>query len=250
MRFDARRALIGLVVVGAAGAILLPPAVYFVGLVIAPRPVPSASHVPPPFADALWARFNGGRATELRPLSPISLGHFMGCFALADLTGDGVSPEDTGACDEVLPAIEGAGQLSRAFLRDENFPAGNIKYPFGQIATMAWVTRNWTRTELVDSLAERGRFGFGLHGAEAAARYYFDRPVADLSVPQAALLASFGIGEKDVNPWGEPELATKMRNRVLAKMHNSRMIDAAAYESASRSELALGPERFSPPPRD
>ena len=141
----------------------------------------------------------------------------------------------------------GVEQLSRAYLVDENFEAGHIRYPLGQVATVAWLTRHWTKAELLDTLAERGRFGFGLRGAETAARYYFNRPLAELTLPQAALLAALGIGEKDINPWGEPELAAEWRNRVLARMRDSGAIDSAAFESAMRSSLDLGPERSSPP---
>jgi hypothetical protein len=247
MRIHPRRVLAYLVAAGVAGAILIPLAVYSLGLALAPRPVPAAAHVPPLFADALWARVGGGRATAMKPLGPFSIGRFVGCLVVADLTGDGQdqSPQ-TGTCSEVLPAMHGVEQLSRAYLVDARFESGRIQYPFGQFATSVWLTRNWTKAELLDALAERARFGFGLRGAETASRYYFDRPVAELTLPQAALLASLGIGEKDVNPWGEPELAAEMRNRVLAKMRDSDAIDTAAYENAMRSSLDLGPER--PPP--
>jgi membrane peptidoglycan carboxypeptidase len=127
-------------------------------------------------------------------------------------------------------------------LRDQGFPTGTPKYPFGQIATMTWITRSWTRPELIDTMAERGRFGFGMRGAAVAARYYFGLALADLSLPQAALLTAF-LGEKDVNPWGEPELAAEMRNRILTRMRHNLAIDAATYERAIRAPLELSPEQ-------
>jgi hypothetical protein len=243
MRINPRRALLYLVVAGVAGLVLGPPAIYYLGLTLAPPPpVAAAAHVPPLLGDALWARAGGGRATAMRPLNPFNLAQMVLCMGYADMPDD---PDEKAArrtgCNEVLPAMFGAEYVSRTHLRDQGFPFGP-KYPFGQVATMTWITRSWTRPELIDTIAERGRFGFGIRGADVAARYYFGQALTDLSLPQAALLAAF-VGEKDVNPWGEPELAAEMRNRILTRMRDDQTIDAATYENAMRSPLALAPEQ-------
>jgi hypothetical protein len=247
MRINVRKTLIGLFVIGVAGAAVFPFAVYFIGLALAPpRPVPAAIHVPPIVADALWARIDGGRATGMQGLDPLKLLRRAACGIAAEVMTDDRGERQTRDAEcmtTILPAMQGAEYVSRVYLQDQDFQPGP-KYPFSQIATMTWVTRSWTKSELVDTIAERGKFGFGLRGAEAAAGYYFNRPLAELSVPQAALLAALGIGEKDINPWGEPELAAERRNLVLAKMRDSLAIDANAYEKAMRASLELGPERF------
>ena len=46
--------------------------------------MPAQQPVPPLLAEAMWARANGGRATALTPISPISMAQFAGCVALED----------------------------------------------------------------------------------------------------------------------------------------------------------------------
>jgi Transglycosylase len=252
MRLSARQrnVIVSVAIAGVAGAILFLPAIYFLGLWLSPpRPVPSTSEVPAVFADAVWAHINGGRASTMRPMNPINLGHFVGCLAVADLTGDGqVRNVETGACAEVMPAIQAAEYFSRLHLRDEGVLPGKIRYAFAQVATGAWITRNWSKAELIESLSARADFGLGWRGAESAARGYFGQPLSELVLPQAAMLASFvgtvggrglGMASSWVDPWCDPERVARMRRRVLDKMRKNLAIDDAAFELADRSELGL-----------
>lgn len=240
MRLSERRILIGLSIAGVAGAILIMPAIYFLGLWLAPpRPIPAATRLPALLADALWARADGGRATELQPINPISFVRMRVCRALAAQTDD---PALRGArraeCMKLLPAIQAADYLSGVHMRDANAATGGFREGISQFATAAWVTRSWTKAELLDTLAERGDFGFAWRGIEAAAHGYFDRAGASLSVPEAALVAAF-IGEQHVDPWCDPDAAIGMRRRILERMRENGAIDQATFDTAAKSELAL-----------
>jgi hypothetical protein len=251
-----RKAIIGFAMLCVAGAILVLPTIYVVGLWLSPpRPKPSTADVPTLFAEAVWAHFNGGRASTMRPMNPVNLGHFAGCLALADLTADGqVRNVQTGACAEVMPALLGAAYLSRVHMRDEGVLPGKIRYAFAQVATGAWITRSRSKAELIDSLAARSDFGLQWRGADTAAIGYFGRPLAELTLPQAAMLASFlgTVGSRDlgmasswVDPWCDPERVARMRRSVLEKMRKNGVIDDATFEAADGSELGLVPD---PPP--
>ena len=124
-----------------------------------------------------------------------------------------------------------------------------------QVATGAWITRHWSKKELVESLAARADCGFGWRGAETASRGYFGKPLKEVALPQAALLAAYvgSVGSGDLgmasnwwDPWcGPVSTATKLRRPVLEKMRKNLVIDDAAFETADRSELGLVPD---PPP--
>lgn len=240
MRPSERRVLIGLFIAGVAGTIVILPAIYFLGLWLAPpRPIRAATRVPPQLADALWARADGGRATELKPINPISFVRMRVCRTMAAQTDD---PALRGArraeCMKLLPAIQAADYLSGVHLRDANAATGGFREGISQIATAAWLTRSWTRAELLDTLAERGEFGFAWRGIETAAHGYFGRDAASLSLPEAALIAAF-IGEQHVDPWCDPDAAIGMRRRVLERMRENGAIDQLAFEIGVQSELGL-----------
>ena len=80
MRREERRVIRwGLVAGGIAGLIpLLYLSFLFVwgSWVAGPRPVPETRPVPPFLGAAIWARAEGGTATELRPINPVSVAHW------------------------------------------------------------------------------------------------------------------------------------------------------------------------------
>jgi hypothetical protein len=240
VRLEERRTLILLGIAGVAGAVLLLPAMYFVGLWLAPpRPIPSTAHVPPLLGDAIWARAEGGRATELKPVNPISMVRMRVCRAIAaqtdDLTMRGARRAE---CMKILPAIQAVDYLSGVHMQDSNAATGGFREGISQVATAAWMTRSWTKAELIDTIAERGNFGFGWRGSEAGAQGYFGREVSTLGLPEVALLAAV-IGDGRIDPWCEPEAAAAMRRRILDRMRDNGAIDQTAFELANQSELGL-----------
>jgi penicillin-binding protein 1A len=237
--FDKRKAFFGLVIAGGTAAILFLPAIYLVGMALAPPPpVPATTHVTPLVADAIWARAGGGRATELIPVTPLTIAQFAACIAIEDFkdttSGDA---RRVAACRGHLPAIQGLEYLSSVHMRDANLKP-SFREGIGRFATTMWMTRSWTRAEFVDTLAERGEFGAGFRGVEAAAQGYFGRSAAQLPVSQAAMLAAF-IANRRMDPWCDPATAADLRNRVLERMRDDAVLDQATYQSANASELGL-----------
>jgi len=244
VQFDKRKAVFGLFIAGIAGAILLLPAIYLIGMSLAPPPpVPAATHVPPLIADALWARADGGRATELIPVTSISLAQFAACIAIEDFkdTTPGDARRVT-ACRSHLPAIQGMEYLSSVHMRDANLKP-SFREGIGRFATTMWMAQSWTKAQFIDTLAERGGFGSGFRGIEAAAQGYFGRSAAQLSVAQAAMLAAF-VADRRVDPWCDPTSAADMRRRILERMRDDAVLDEAGYQSANTSALGL----TTPPP--
>jgi penicillin-binding protein 1A len=76
-------------------------------------------------------------------------------------------------------------------------------------------------------------------GVGAAARIYFSRPVAELSLAQAALLAGLPQAPSEYNPILNPSLAKARRNEVLRKMDKLGFADHDRALAAERSGLEL-----------
>jgi hypothetical protein len=240
VQFDKRQVISGVVIAGLAGAILFLPAISFIGSTLMPnQPVPASQGVPPLLADAIWARTNGGRATELQPLNPFTIGRTVTCHILAER----YEPEARGAqhdeCMKLLPGVQAVGYLSTVHMKSEGVWQ-DPRVPFVQIATMSRITSKWTKAELLNTIAERAEFGAGFIGAEAASRGYFGRSPDQLTLPQAAMVGAFAADAR-VDPWCDPEEAAARRHRILAEMRDNGAIDEVAFAAADKSELGLSP---------
>ena len=247
MHVEPRRILIGLIVLGVASAVLFLPAVFWVGTLLAPSfPVPVAAPVPPLLAEAIWARANGGRATTLQPLTPFSIGRTLTCHALAERFDTPVEREQQhDECMTLLPAIEGIGYLSNRHMQSVGVWQ-DPRVPLVSIATIARVSSSWTKTQVIETLAARGEFTKYLIGADPAARAMFGRPPAELSLPQAALMAAV-LGNRAAEPWCDPVTAADMRRRILERMRGNQVIDDANVEAGNRAPLGLGTPPVSHP---
>jgi penicillin-binding protein 1C len=99
-------------------------------------------------------------------------------------------------------------------------------------------------------------YGNNLHGIAYAARFYFDKPVADLSWAEIALLAAIPQAPSRMNPLsaGQRETAVARGHRILAALHDNGVLSAGEFalaevqldalpiaERATRPEEALHP---------
>jgi hypothetical protein len=240
VRPETRRTLIGLLIAGFIGALMLPFVYYSVVMRLAPpRPVPATSHAQPLVVDALWARADGGRATELKALNPINMAQFVLCSERAQRERDETLRRASRAqCQTYLPALPAMEYLSDLHLRDAGLEKAPFRRGHARLVTTIWLTRSWTKAELVDTLAERGEFGSGFRGVEAAAHGYFGRAAAQLTLPQAAMVAAF-LADRGTDPWCDPAAAAGMRHRILQGMRDNNAIDEQAFGAADSSELGL-----------
>jgi hypothetical protein len=225
--------------------VTLPFAMYFFGLAVAPpRPVPAPAAAPQVVLDALWARAEGGGAAELRPMNPVVAAEFVACMIAA--AGENDNQRRT-HCRHVIPAMPGLEYLSTLHIKDNGMERNSFRGGYGSFATTVWMTRSWTKADFLNTLAARADFGNGWRGIDAAALAVFGRTAAELTLPQAALLAS-RVGDTHANPWCETEEATAMRNRVLARMRDNGAIDEAAFQAASTAPLGVATPPEGRPP--
>lgn len=242
MRLTPRQTLFGLALAGLIGVPLLLATYLSLGLWFAPPwPGPATSRqVAPLVAEALWARANGGANTDLNPFGPINLARLVFCMAQAEREGPGELRDAAQAeCRRHhAPAFEAMEYLSGLHVQSAGFKEPGFREGHARFVTTIWMTRSWTKDELVNTLAERGEFGMRFRGLEAAAQGYFGVPAAQLTVPQAAMVAAL-IGGVGPDPWCDPEAASILRHRILLGMRDNGTIDERAYEAADRSELGL-----------
>lgn len=80
-------------------------------------------------------------------------------------------------------------------------------------------------------------------GVGEASRFYFGKPVAEINIAEAALLAGMIRSPNNISPFNDPELAMRRRNTVLQAMLKEKKITQEQFEKARSSKLPSKPFR-------
>jgi penicillin-binding protein 1A len=97
----------------------------------------------------------------------------------------------------------------------------------------------YTKQEILEIYLNKVYFGGGFYGAEAAARGYFGKPAADLSIAEGALLAGLIQRPSAYAPGRHLDRAVARRAVVLHQMAQVGMIDRDTARELSESAVTL-----------
>jgi penicillin-binding protein 1A len=104
--------------------------------------------------------------------------------------------------------------------------------------------KNWVLTKYINSVPYGTVGGQTAVGAGAAARMYFNKPVKDLTLREAAMLAGMPQAPSDYSPTGNPDGTKARRNEVLSKMAELKMISPQTAAAAEEKGLGLHMEKY------
>ncbi len=116
--------------------------------------------------------------------------------------------------------VRGASTLSMQLAK--NLYLDRSKSPFRKLneALLAWsLELSLSKFEILEMYLNIAEWGPGIFGAEAASRYYFQRPAKNLSAEQAAYLAALLPNPQWLTQSGKGR-AQKRKQRILRKMQN------------------------------
>lgn len=135
-------------------------------------------------------------------------------------------------------------QLARTSLlsRERTF-----RRKLAEIITAVRIERSYTKNDILELYLNKVYFGDGFHGVEAAARGYFGKHAADVTLAEAALLAGLIQAPGRYSPTHHPARALERRDLVLRVMRETGIADAGTTQHAARAPLQLQ-NRFEAPP--
>lgn len=91
----------------------------------------------------------------------------------------------------------------------------------------------FTKEQILERYLNIAYFGAGAYGVEAAARRYFSKSAADLTLPEAATLAGIVQRPTAYDPLRNPELSTTRRNIVIKRMADLGFVTPQEADRAS-----------------
>jgi len=100
------------------------------------------------------------------------------------------------------------------------------------------IERRYTKPQIFTMYANQVYLAHGNYGFAAAAQFYFGKPVTDLKLQEAALLAGM-IRGPIYSPLNDPQRALARRNLVLRQMQSEGKITTAEEAAARKTSLGL-----------
>jgi penicillin-binding protein 1A len=129
-------------------------------------------------------------------------------------------------------------QLARMlFLKPER----SLKRKLKEAVLSIRIEKRYTKDEILGLYLNQSYFGTRAYGIEAASQTYFGKSVQNLSIGEAALLASLPKAPSLYSPFKNPDKAKERREVVLKKMLNNGFITEAEFEKAMNEPLPETP---------
>jgi len=105
---------------------------------------------------------------------------------------------------------------------------------------LAWkIEANLSKDEILELYINQIFLGQRAYGFAAASQIYFGKPLKDISVAEAAMLAGLPKAPSTFNPVTNPKRAKTRQLYVLRRMHELRYVSDAAFEEAQNAPLVV-----------
>ncbi|MBC7256092.1 MAG: transglycosylase domain-containing protein, partial [Chloroflexi bacterium] len=106
------------------------------------------------------------------------------------------------------------------------------------------ITRRYTKDEILELYLNEVYFGNLAYGIEAASETYFAKPVSQLTLPEAALLAGLIQSPALYDPYTAPEAARDRREVVLGLLRARGIITQEEFMQANQAPLGVVSRRI------
>lgn len=138
-------------------------------------------------------------------------------------------------------------QLARNLYPQEIGRAASLNRKLKEAITAFKIEALYSKDEILETYLNTVPFLYNAWGIEMAARTYFDKSAAKLSVIEAATLVGMLKGTSYYNPVRNPERAVQRRNTVLSQMAKRQVLPAQDLAALQKRPLRLNFERQEAP---
>jgi penicillin-binding protein 1A len=102
--------------------------------------------------------------------------------------------------------------------------------------------RHYTKEQILEAFLNQLHFGRRIYGVESAARHYFAKHAARLTIAESATLAAMPKGPALYDPVRHPARTKARRDLVLSLMASQGYLSPAQASSAQREPLTVAPD--------
>ena len=137
---------------------------------------------------------------------------------------------------------EGASTITQQLARNLFLTQDRtLKRKIEELILAVNIERNYSKDEILHMYLNLIYLGEGAYGVEAASYAYFDKRAKDLTLPEAATLATLTRAPSRSSPFKNQKKTVERRNLVLRKMFEAGFIRRDEYTKAMATRLVLAP---------
>lgn len=140
--------------------------------------------------------------------------------------------------------LQGGSTLTQQLIKLSYFSTKEKDQNLKRKAQEAWLAiqleKEKSKEEILTYYINKVYMANGLYGMETAAQSYYGKPLAELTLPQTALLAGMPQAPNDYDPYVKPDVAKERRDVVLYTMKENDKITQKEYEDAKATPIDDG----------
>jgi penicillin-binding protein 1A len=123
--------------------------------------------------------------------------------------------------------------VKQAFVGDQS----SLRRKLAEAILAYRLEAQYSKDKILEMYLNTIYFGHGAYGVQTAAQTYFGKPVQQLTVPEAAMIAGVIKSPARYSPYLDPVAAKARRDTVLGQMHDQGYIDTPTYDAAVASPI-------------
>ena len=133
---------------------------------------------------------------------------------------------------------EGASTISQQLIKNTHLSQEKtLKRKLQEWKLTKQLERRYNKDEILEKYLNSIYFGHNCFGLTAAAEFYFDKQVSELSIGDSAILAGLLKSPNNYSPFKHPENCQKRKMIVLKAMQKNGSINEDEYQSAIHEPL-------------
>ena len=142
-------------------------------------------------------------------------------------------------------AVQGGSTITQQLVRNLYIadPEETIERKIREATWAEEYEQEYSKTQILTKYLNTASYGTTdgrtAVGVQAAAETYFSKPVTDLDLPEAAMIAGLPQAPSEYNPFLNPKAAVERRNDVLQAMAKQGYITQSDYRRALQAGLEL-----------
>ncbi len=122
--------------------------------------------------------------------------------------------------------VEGGSTLTQQLAKNMFLtPERSVRRKVQELLLAFWLEAKFSKDQILEMYLNRVYFGSGAYGVAAASKRYFNKPVDDITIPEAAMLASLLKAPSYYSPSRDFDRAWARTKLVLNAMYDAGFID-------------------------